>query len=67
MDIRISVPIEHKMNLTIKEAAEYSNIGQNRIEKLLRAHGCPFLLCVGSKKLIKRKKFEEFIEQIMEI
>lgn len=23
------VPIYHKMNLTIKEAAEYSNIGEN--------------------------------------
>ena len=39
----ISVPIEHKLALTVNEAAEYSNIGQNRIAKLLQLPDCPFL------------------------
>ena len=30
------VPIHLKMNLTIKEAAEYSNIGVNKIDSMLR-------------------------------
>lgn len=30
------VPIWEKANLTIKEAAEYSNIGINRLEALLK-------------------------------
>ena len=57
------VPIHLKMMLTIKEAAEYSNIGINKIESLLRTPNCPFVLYVGTKKLVKRKEFEEFISK----
>ena len=38
------VPIWEKANLTIKEAAEYSNIGINRIEELLKMPSCSFVL-----------------------
>ena len=31
------VPIYHKVALTIKEAAEYSNIGINKIDSMLRS------------------------------
>lgn len=57
------VPIHLKMNLTSKEAAEYSNIGINKIDSMLRMPNCPFVLYVGTKKLIKRKEFEEYISQ----
>ena len=56
------VPIHLKMTLTAKEAAEYSNIGINKIDELLKQPNCPFVLYVGTKKLVKRKAFEEFIE-----
>lgn len=55
------VPISQKMTLTIREAAEYSNIGINKINDLLRAPGCTFVLYVGAKKLLKRREFEQFI------
>lgn len=56
------VPIDRKIALTKFEAAEYSNIGINKIETMLREPNCPFVLHVGSnKKLVKRKEFEEFI------
>ncbi len=55
------VPIHCKMTLTIREAAEYSNIGINKIETLLKQPHCPFVLYVGSRKLVKRQEFEEFI------
>ena len=61
-DNRITVPIEHKLAPTIVEAAEYSNIGQNKIEKLLEAPNCPFVLYVGTKKLVKRREFEQFCQ-----
>ena len=57
------VPIHLKMNLTSKEAAEYSNIGINKIDSMLRTPNCPFVLYVGTKKLLKRKEFEEYISQ----
>ena len=57
-----SLPIDRKMLLSIREAAEYSNIGINKIDELLKQANCPFVLYVGTKKLVKRKAFEEFIE-----
>ena len=57
------VPIHLKTTLTIREAAEYSNIGINKIDSMLRAPNCPFVLYVGTKKLVKRKEFEQFISQ----
>ena len=56
-----NVPIEHKIALTIPEAAELSNIGQNKISNILRLPNCPFALYVGTRKLVKRKEFEYFI------
>ncbi len=59
------VPIPQKVLLTIREAAIYSSIGINKIEQLLKRPGCPFVFFVGSKKLVKRKEFEEFIASNM--
>ena len=56
-----TVPIPQKMTLTIREAAAYSNIGINKIDHLLRSPNCPFVLFVGTKKLVKRREFEDFI------
>ena len=61
------VPIWEKANLTIKEAAEYSNIGINRIEELLKMPSCRFVLYVGKKKLVKRREFELFLSRTLEI
>lgn len=55
------VPIRLKLALTSKEAAEYSNIGINKIDSMLRTPKCPFVLFVGTKKLVKRKEFEQYI------
>lgn len=66
-EVQGQVPIYQKVTLTIKEAAEYSNIGINRIESLLRAPRCPFVLYVGKKKLVKQKEFEKFISENIEI
>ena len=57
------LPIDRKMLLSIREAAEYSNIGINKIDSMLRSPNCPFVLFVGTKKLVKRKEFEQYISQ----
>lgn len=61
------VPIYLKAALTIREAAEYSNIGINKIDHMLRMPNCPFVLYVGTKKLVKRKEFEQFISNNLRI
>ena len=57
------VPIHLKVALTIKEAAEYSNIGINKIDSMLREPNCPFVLYVGAKRLVKRKEFAIFLSE----
>ena len=61
------VQIYEKVTLTIREAAEYSNIVINRLETMLRSPRCPFVLYVGKKKLVKRREFEKYITDRIEI
>ncbi len=63
----LEIPFWLKLNLTISEAAAYSNIGINRIETLLKQPQCNFVLYVGNKKLVKRKEFEQYISKSLEI
>ena len=63
-----TVPIWEKVTLTVEEAAEYSNIGINRINDMLKEPGCTFVLNVGKgKRLVKRKEFEKYIQKSNEI
>ena len=59
------VEIKDKVTLTIREAAEFSNIGINKLDSMLRKPNCPFVLFVGAKKLVKRKAFEDFIQKTL--
>lgn len=62
-----TVPIKDKLNLTIEEAAEYSNIGINKLNEMAKDPKCPFVLYVGRKKLIKRAAFEKYINNTLEL
>ena len=61
------VPIWEKSNLTLEEAAASSSIGVNKIRELSNDENCPFVLWVGSKRLIKRKLFDKYIEECYSI
>ena len=56
------VPIYEKIAMTLDEAAAYSNIGINRLRELTEEKNCDFVFFVGKKRLIKRRRFEAFIE-----
>ena len=57
-----TVPIWEKANLTVEEATAYFNIGVNKIRELSNPADCPFVLWVGSKRLIKRKQLDKYID-----
>ena len=57
------VPIWKKANLTIEEAAAYFGIGMNKLRELTEDEQCKFVLFVGTKRLIKRRLFEQYLEQ----
>ena len=58
------VPIWEKSNLTLEEAAAYSGIGINKLRLLSDKEHCQFVLWVGSKRLIKRRKLDEYTERM---
>ena len=58
----LDVPIWEKSHLTVDEAAAYSGVGRNKIRELSDKADCNFVLWVGSKRLIKRKLFDEFLD-----
>lgn len=62
-----TVPIWEKVTLSIDEAAAYSGIGLNRLRELTNVPGCPYVIYAGKRKLIKRKQFEKYIEQNIEM
>ena len=51
------------------ETSKCSNLGKskpyfgiNKLRQLTDEDGCEYVLWIGSKRLIKRKKLEEFLE-----
>lgn len=58
------VPIWEKYTLTVDEAAAYFRVGQNKLRSLANEHpDADFFLWNGTRVQVKRKKFEEFIDQ----
>lgn len=60
-----TIPIWEKSNLTLEEASAYSGIGINKLRELSDNKNCDFVLWVVSKRLIKRKLFDKYIEQLL--
>lgn len=54
-------------NLSLEEAAAYSGIGINKLREITNEDRCKFVLWVGNKRLIKRRLFDQFIEQAYSI
>lgn len=57
------VPVWEKANLTLEEAAAYFSIGINKLRDMTNDEACPYVLWNGSKRLIKRKSLERYLDQ----
>lgn len=58
-----TVPIGDRYTLSISEAAKYFGIGQVRLRSIIHSNpNADFLLMVGNRLQIKRKKFEAYID-----
>ena len=64
MNEKKSIPIWEKFTLTISEASEYFNLGEKKMRFLANNYNdYGFVLQNGNKILIKRRKFEDFINE----
>lgn len=57
------VPVWEKANLSLEEAAAYFGIGINKLRDMTNDEACQYVLWNGSKRLIKRKALERYLEQ----
>lgn len=63
-----TVPIWEKYALTINEATQYFNLGEKKIRGIVSEYmDYGFVIQNGTKSLIKRKKFEEFMNELTSI
>ena len=58
----MEIPVWKKQNMTVQEAASYSGIGLHKLYELTDDRNCEFVLRIGNKRLINRKKFDIFLE-----
>ena len=63
----VVVPIWQKCILTLEEAAAYSGIGFNKLRKMTDEPNCDFVLWNGTKRLIKRRKLDEYTDKAYSI
>ena len=63
----IKMPVSEKYLLTIRESAEYFNIGIKKMRRLAEENTGRFSVFSGNKYLIIRHKFEKFIDDSSEI
>ena len=61
--IKKEVPVWEKSNLTLEEAAVYSGIGIHKLRELSDKEDCECVLWIGTKRLLKRRKLDEYIER----
>lgn len=58
---KYEIPVWKKVTLTVDEAVAYSSIGEGKIRELLAEPGCPYVLFIGSRRLVKREAFEKYL------
>ncbi len=58
------IPVWKRYVLTITEAAEYYHIGENKLRMIADEHPeADFIIMNGNRILIKRQKFEEYLDR----
>ena len=62
-----AVPIWEKAYLTLEEASKYTGIGINKLRSISDSDDCPFVLWNGTKRLLKRRKLDEFLDRSFSI
>lgn len=61
------IEVEKKYLLTLEEAAGYTGIGINKLRDLSNSETCDFVLWNGTRRLLKRKKLEDYLSNAYSI
>ena len=62
---KVEIPVSEKYMLTINEAAAYFSIGIKKLRRMAEDNEGKFAVAMGSRYLIVRGKFEEYIDSLI--
>lgn len=63
--MKSNIPIENRYALTIRQGAEYFQIGEARLRSLLEEDAMSeFVILRGNRMLIKRQLFETYLNSV---
>ena len=63
--VSYDIPLWLKPVLSVTETSIYTGISANKIYEMSESEDCPFVIWIGSRRVIKRKSFEEYLETVV--
>lgn len=60
---KVTAAINNSLVLSVTETSIYTGISANKIYEMSESEDCPFVIWIGSRRVIKRKSFEEYLER----
>ena len=57
------IPIWERAVLTMEETSAYSGIGERKLRYLTNEPDCDYVIWVGNRKMVNRRKLDEFLEK----
>ena len=68
MAATVTIPPWERYTLSVEEAAAYFRIGENKLRKIISENeNADFIRWNGNRPQIKRKKFEQYIDNLAAI
>lgn len=63
LDNKQAIPYSDRYSLTLSEAVEWTGIGRIKLEELMKAPDCDFVIWIGPRKrVIRRKALEDYLD-----
>ena len=59
----VDIPVWERTLLTLNEASAYTGLGINRLRRIANSNETELVVWVGSKRMFKRRKLDEYLER----
>lgn len=59
----VDIPVWERTLLTLNEASAYTGLGINRLRRIANSNENELIVWVGSKRMFKRRKLDEYLER----
>ena len=63
----VDVPVWEKSLLTLNEASAYTGLGINRLRRIANNNQNELVVWVGSRRMFKRRKLDEYLEKAVSL